>query len=106
MVDLDDETVDPAIWGKNVPLQYDRYLKTTDMVRTRFGDSGALPHSPDPYDPPMVVCQSKIELDPRLKRLWAGYTFAIDFRGERGHAYMLEDQTFTQRHKKPQLATA
>ncbi len=103
VVDLDDDTEDPAIWGKNFPLQYDQYLKTTDMVRTRFGGSEALPHTPDPYDPRMVVSQSKIELDPRLKRMWAGYAFAIDFREERGHAYMLEDQTYTQRHKKPQF---
>jgi nitrite reductase (cytochrome c-552) len=31
--------------------------------------------------------------------MWAGYAFAVDFREERGHAYMLEDQTFTQRQQ-------
>jgi nitrite reductase (cytochrome c-552) len=31
--------------------------------------------------------------------MWAGYAFAIDFREERGHAYMLEDQTFTERQR-------
>ena len=29
--------------------------------------------------------------------MWAGYAFATDFRKKRGHAYMLEDQTFTER---------
>ena len=29
--------------------------------------------------------------------MWAGYAFATDFRSKRGHAYMLEDQTFTER---------
>ena len=29
--------------------------------------------------------------------MWAGYAFAQDFRKKRGHAYMLEDQTFTER---------
>jgi nitrite reductase (cytochrome c-552) len=29
--------------------------------------------------------------------MWAGYAFSTDFRKKRGHAYMLEDQTFTQR---------
>ncbi len=29
--------------------------------------------------------------------MWAGYAFSVDFREERGHAYMLEDQTFTRR---------
>jgi nitrite reductase (cytochrome c-552) len=31
--------------------------------------------------------------------MWAGYAFATDFREERGHAYMLEDQTFTERQQ-------
>ena len=30
VVELTDDTVDPSIWGKNFPLQYDDYLKTTD----------------------------------------------------------------------------
>jgi nitrite reductase (cytochrome c-552) len=29
--------------------------------------------------------------------MWAGYAFARDFREERGHAHMLDDQTFTER---------
>ena len=102
VVELTDDTEDPEIWGKNFPLQYDGYKSTVDMERTRFGGSDALPHSPTADDPRMVVSQSKIELDPRLKTMWAGYAFAIDFREERGHAYMLDDQTFTQRHQKPQ----
>jgi nitrite reductase (cytochrome c-552) len=31
--------------------------------------------------------------------MWAGYAFAVDFREERGHAYMLDDQTFTERQQ-------
>jgi nitrite reductase (cytochrome c-552) len=31
--------------------------------------------------------------------MWAGYAFAKDFREERGHAYMLDDQTFTERQE-------
>jgi nitrite reductase (cytochrome c-552) len=34
--------------------------------------------------------------------MWAGYAFAVDFREERGHAYMLEDQTLTQRQQVTQ----
>jgi nitrite reductase (cytochrome c-552) len=44
-----------------------------------------------------VVAQSRLEEDPRLKTIWAGYAFARDFREERGHAYMLDDQIFTER---------
>ncbi len=103
VVEVTDDTEDPEIWGKNFPIQYDLYKRTVDMVRTKYGGSEALPKNPTEDDPRFVVSQSKLELDPRLKQMWAGYAFAIDFREERGHAYMLEDQTFTQRHQKPQF---
>jgi len=97
VVELDDNTVDPAIWGKNFPLQYDAYLRTVDQQRTRYGGSESLPHSPTEADPRWVVAQSRLEEDPRLKVMWAGYAFATDFRKKRGHAYMLDDQTYTER---------
>ncbi len=106
VVELDDETTDPAVWGKNFPLQYDDYTKTVDMVRTRFGGSEAMPRTPDEDDWRGVVSQSKIDEDPRLKTMWAGYAFSHDFREERGHAYMLDDQTLTKRHEfSPQAGT-
>jgi nitrite reductase (cytochrome c-552) len=97
VVELTDTTVDPAIWGKNFPMQYDDYLKTVDQVRTKYGGSEALPVVPSESDPRSWVAQSRIEEDPRLKTMWAGYAFATDFREERGHAYMLEDQLYTER---------
>lgn len=103
VVELTDETEDPEVWGKNFPCPYDGYLRTVDMKRTRFGGSESIPRTPDQADPRSIVAQSRLEEDPRLKTLWAGYPFAADFREERGHAYMLEDQTFTRRQKmKPQ----
>ena len=105
VVELTDDTDDPAIWGKNFPLQYDGYKRTVDMTRTKYGGSEAMPRTPTTNDPRTIVSQSKIEEDPRLKKMWAGYAFAIDFREERGHAYMLEDQTFTERQKKAQPGT-
>lgn len=97
VVELTDETDDPAVWGKNFSQQYDDYGRTVDMVRTRYGGSEALPHSPTQVDPRSVVSQSKLQEDPRLKLMWAGYAFSVDFREERGHAYMLADQRLTQR---------
>jgi nitrite reductase (cytochrome c-552) len=97
VVELTDNTEDPAVWGKNFPLQYDDYKRTVDQVRTRYGGSEALPHTPTQADPRSIVAQSKLEEDPRLKVMWAGYAFARDFREERGHAFMLEDQTYTER---------
>ena len=105
VVELTDDMEDPAVWGKNFPVQYDAYRRTVDQVRTRYGGSDALPRTPNQADPRSVVTQSKIEEDPRLKKMWAGYAFAIDFREERGHAYMLDDQTFTARQQKPQPGT-
>lgn len=99
VVELNDEIDDPAVWGKNFPLQYDDYLKTVDQERTRFGGSEAVPRTPSQADPRTIVAQSKIEEDPRLKTMWAGYAFSKDFREERGHAYMLEDQTYTERQQ-------
>jgi nitrite reductase (cytochrome c-552) len=97
VVELTDDTVDPAIWGKNFPLQYDDYKRTVDMVRTKYGGSDGVPRAPTAKDPREVTAQSRLEEDPRLKTFWAGYAFAVDFREERGHAYMLDDQTFTER---------
>lgn len=99
VVDLTDDTEDATTWGKNFPLQYDGYTRTTDQVRTKFGGSEAMPRTPTDADPRSVVAQSRLEEDPRLKTMWAGYAFAADFREERGHAFMLEDQTFTGRQQ-------
>ena len=99
VVELTDDTVDPSVWGKNFPLQYDDYLKTTDQVRTRYGGSEAEPRTPTQADPRSIVAQSRLEEDPRLKTMWAGYAFSKDFREERGHAYMLDDQMFTERQQ-------
>ncbi len=82
LVKLDEETTDPAVWGRNFPRQYDGYKRTVDTERTRFGGSEAF---------------SKLEADPHLKRIFAGYAFALEFNEERGHAYTLSDQDSTRR---------
>jgi len=97
VVELTDTTESSAVWGQNFPMQYDDYRKTVDQVRTRYGGSEALSRTPTNADPRSIVAQSRLEEDPRLKTMWAGYAFATDFREERGHAYMLEDQIFTER---------
>ena len=99
VVTLDENTTDPVKWGQNFPMQFDGYARTVDQVRTRYGGSEAVPHVPTQADPRSIVAQSRLEDDPRLKTMWAGYAFSKDFREERGHAYMLADQTFTERQK-------
>jgi nitrite reductase (cytochrome c-552) len=99
VVELNNTIDDPAVWGKDFPMQYDLYLRTVDMERTKYGGSEAMPHSPTQADPRSVVARSKLEQDPRLKAMWAGYAFSKDYRERRGHAYMLEDQSFTERQQ-------
>jgi nitrite reductase (cytochrome c-552) len=99
VVELTEDTEDPAIWGKDFPMQYDGYRRTVDQQRTRYGGSEAEERTPTAADPRSVVAQSRIEEDTRLKTMWAGYAFAKDFREERGHAYMLDDQTYTERQQ-------
>ncbi len=90
-VDVNELTTDPAQWGKNWPREYDGYLRTVDQQRTRYGGSEGAP------------TRSRLDADPWLKRMFAGYAFAIDFRERRGHAYMLYDQEQTPRvQDKPQ----
>jgi nitrite reductase (cytochrome c-552) len=84
LVELDENTIDPEVWGRNFPRQYDAYKRTVDTVRTRHGGSEAF---------------SRLEADPRLVRIFAGYAFSLDYREERGHAYMLSDQDETERVK-------
>lgn len=102
VVDLTDETEDAETWGKNFPAQYDGYKRTVDQVRTRYGGSEAVPRTPTSADPRSVVSQSRLEEDPRLKTIGAGYAFSKDFREERGHAFMLTDQIFTERQHAAQ----
>jgi nitrite reductase (cytochrome c-552) len=84
LVEVTEDTTDPAPWGMNWSRQYDAYKQTAEVSQTRFGGSEALP-------------AEKIERDPWLKRMFAGYAFAIDYRDRRGHAYMLSDQEQTKR---------
>lgn len=95
LVQLTERTTDPEIWGRNFPRQYDSYKRTVDMERTRYGGSEADPSAIGADGVHKTL--SRIELDPRLKTMWNGYAFAIDFREDRGHAYMLHDQRETER---------
>jgi nitrite reductase (cytochrome c-552) len=85
LVRVGEETTDPAPWGTNFPRQYDGYQRTVDATHTRYGGSDGAPAA------------SRLEKDPWLRRMFAGYAFALDFRERRGHAYMLWDQERTRR---------
>ena len=94
---FNDNIDDPAEWGKAFPKHYEYYKKSVDMQRTKHGGSEAVPQTPTKADPRSVVARSKVEEDAGLKAMWQGYAFAEDFREERGHYYMLDDQRLTKR---------
>jgi nitrite reductase (cytochrome c-552) len=96
-VTITDDMDDPHLWAANFPHHYAAYMKTVDQQRTKYGGSEAVPYIPTEKDPRTQVSQSRLDEDPRLKIMWAGYAFSHDFREERGHAYMFIDQLYTKR---------
>jgi nitrite reductase (cytochrome c-552) len=85
VVQVADNELDPAVWGKNFPREYDSFKKTEDTtISTTYGGS---------------VKYSKLEKDPKLVRLWAGYPFSVDYNKARGHYYSLIDQKATKRQE-------
>jgi nitrite reductase (cytochrome c-552) len=90
LVEVDENTTDPAVWGVNWPQQYDSYRRTVDYHQTRYGGSDAIP-------------AQKLDQHPWLRSMFSGYAFALDYREARGHAYMLWDQDHTERvQQRPQ----
>jgi nitrite reductase (cytochrome c-552) len=90
LVEVSEVSTDPAPWGMNWAAQFDSYRRTVDDEETQFGGSSAMP-------------ASKLEAQPWLRRLYAGYAFSLDYREARGHAFMLFDQEVTERvTKRPQ----
>ncbi len=88
VAEISEITTDPEPWGENWPHHFDGWKSTAGDKF--YGGSNAMP-------------ESKLEQQPWLKRLYAGYAFSIDYREARGHAYMLYDQGVTERvTQKPQ----
>lgn len=85
LVNVTEDTTDPAPWGMNWPREYDQYKRTSEASRTNFGGGDA------------PAAREKAERDPWLTRMFAGYAFSLDYRDRRGHAYMLLDQEKTRR---------
>ena len=83
LVDIADMEPDSSRWGVNFPNQYSSILATKDNnTRTVFGGSEPV---------------SKLEQDPRLVTLFAGYGFSKDYNEDRGHLNSLEDVRATKR---------
>lgn len=73
------EPLDPdsSHWGVNFPNQYSTILKTKDNnTPTAFGGSAPI---------------SKLEANPHLLTLFAGYSFSIEYNEDRGHMNAVTD---------------
>jgi nitrite reductase (cytochrome c-552) len=65
------------------PREYESWQQTAeDGPRTKYGGPGRFDH---------------LKADPRLKALFAGYPFAVEYHDERGHLHALEDIRATAR---------
>lgn len=79
------------IWGENFPREYQSYLETRD---TSFASK---------YNGSITI--DMLQRDPKLVILWAGYSFALDYKQSRGHYYSITDIRNTLRTDVPQPAT-
>jgi nitrite reductase (cytochrome c-552) len=91
VVEVTEADTDPAKWGKNWPREYDGYLRTSEPTSTKYGGGSGASGEATP-------APEKSDRDPWLKRIFAGYLFAVDYRDRRGHAFMLFDQEHTKRN--------
>ncbi len=77
LVQIAQQEADSAQWGVNYPNQYSTLLLTEkNEARTTYGGSQQF---------------SKLEADPRLLTLFAGYGFSIEYNEDRGHMNSLTD---------------
>ena len=83
LVEIEPMEPDPEVWGVNYPNQWSTLQKTeTNNDRTAYGGS-------EPF--------SKLEVDPRLVTLFAGYGFSKEYNEDRGHMNSLTDVEGTAR---------
>ncbi|MHB1131248.1 MAG: ammonia-forming cytochrome c nitrite reductase subunit c552 [Chloroflexota bacterium] len=89
VVDVPAGEPDSAVWGQNFPHQYgswkDTLTTTAFQQYSKYGRYGGSENF------------QKLDKEPAMRRLFAGYPFSIDYREERGHANALEDMLNTQR---------
>ena len=83
-VEIPDGTVDPAVWGKNYPAEYETWKKTAEATpegksKYKKGNDGG-----KVYD--------KLSEYPFAALLFNGWGFGIEYNEPRGHVQMMKDQ--------------
>ncbi len=84
-VNIPDGEIDPAVWGKAYPEEYELWKKTAEPVsarrsRYKIGMDGG------------SVSVDKLSMYPYMALLFNGWGFGVEYNEPRGHAYMLRDQ--------------
>jgi nitrite reductase (cytochrome c-552) len=85
-VQIPEGEIDPEIWGKAYPAQYDLWRQTelpTEDGRSKYKRTGF------DADRPTV---DKLSKYPYMALLFSGWGFGIEYNEPRGHAYMVRDQ--------------
>lgn len=83
-VEIPDGTIDPAVWGKAYPVEYDMWKKTAEPTpagKSKYkkgNDNG--------------VTYDKLSEYPFLALLFNGWGFGIEYNEPRGHMHMMKDQ--------------
>ena len=75
---------DPAIWGKNYPLEYESYKKNREMAPSPTGFGGS------------EKVQKSIK-EPEILMNFKGMPFSKDYTEDRGHPYAVDDLKETKR---------
>jgi nitrite reductase (cytochrome c-552) len=85
IISIPDNTMDPTLWGKAYPEEYELWKKTAETIGTRRSkyktgmDSGAL-------------SVDKLSQFPYMALLFNGWGFGVEYNEPRGHAHMIRDQ--------------
>ncbi len=84
-VNIPDGEIDPAVWGKAYPEEYELWKKTAEPIATRRSkykigmDGGS-------------ISVDKLSMYPFMALLYNGWGFGVEYNEPRGHAYMVRDQ--------------
>jgi nitrite reductase (cytochrome c-552) len=84
-VNIPDGEIDPAVWGKAYPEEYELWKKTAEPISVRRSkykigmDGGA-------------VSVDKLSMYPYMALLFNGWGFGVEYNEPRGHAFMIRDQ--------------
>jgi len=84
-VQIPDNTIDPTLWGKAYPVQYELWQQTEEPLpagksRYKLG-----------FDADRITWD-KLSMYPYMALLFNGWGFGVEYNEPRGHAYMVRDQ--------------